>query len=205
MIHAYLRYLFRLHRSWFICPRSGPLLGAALLVGTGASVFWTFGVDYLGSADTLTTTQGRLFLAAVGVSSVLAVVADDAVRRLGSTAMFASSTALLGLSVCLLAMTPTLSILAVPSAVLFGATYNVTVAIEVLWSSRVFRERPSTGLAAVMFMSGLGLLAGPILSGWLADRLGLGPVLFGASVLLLLTGLLFPREEWEQHSQEQAA
>jgi MFS family permease len=88
---------------------------------------------------------------------------------------------------------------------LFGAAYNFFFAIEVLWSSHVFRERPSTGLAAVMFMSGLGLLGGPLWAGWLADWLGLGPVLFGASLLLLLTGLLYPRGEFEPHSPEQAA
>jgi predicted MFS family arabinose efflux permease len=184
----------RLRWRWFVCPRSGPLLLGALLVGIGASAFWTFGVDYLVGEGTLAPAQGRLFLAAVGLASVLGTLAGDMVRRLGATAAFASVSLALGLSVCLLAVAPLAPAAAAVSAVLFGAAYNLIVAIEVIWSTRVFASRPSAGLAGVMFMSGLGLLAGPLVAGPPAEALGLGPVLGLAGALLALTALLAPRE-----------
>jgi predicted MFS family arabinose efflux permease len=184
----------RLRWAWFVCPRSGPLLVGALLVGVGASVYWTFGVDYLVQEGALSATQSRLFLAVVGVASVLGVLAGDVVRRFGASAAFVFVSASLGLSVCLLALAPGTPAVAGLSAVLFGAAYNLVVAIEAIWSSRVFRERPSAGLAAVMFMSGLGLLIGPLTAGPLADRLGLGPVLLLGGGLLAFTGVLSPRE-----------
>jgi predicted MFS family arabinose efflux permease len=184
----------RLRWTWFVCPRSGPLLAGALLIGMGASVFWTFGVDYLVSADALPAAGSRLFLAAVGLASVLGALAGDIVRRLGATAAFASVSLALGLSVGLLAVAPAAPVAAPVSAALFGAAYNLIVAIEVVWSARVWGDRPSAGLAAVMFMSGSGLLAGPLIAGPLAERFGLEAVLLGGAVLLALTGLLSPRE-----------
>lgn len=184
----------RLRWAWFVCPRSGPLLVGALLVGVGASVYWTFGVDYLVQERALPAAQSRLFLAVVGLASVLGVLAGDLVRGLGASAAFVSVSAALGLSVGLLALAPAAPAAAGLSALLFGAAYNLVSAIESIWSSRVFEERPSAGLAAVMFMSGLGLLVGPLIAGPLADRLGLGPVLLLGGGVLALTGLLAPRE-----------
>src|SRR5918994_4782340 len=37
----------RISWSWLVCPRSGPLLVGALLLGAAASVYLTFAVDYL--------------------------------------------------------------------------------------------------------------------------------------------------------------
>ena len=184
----------RLRWAWFVCPRSGPLLAGAMLVGVGASVYWTFAVDHLVATDALPAAQARLFLAAVGLASVLGALAGDVIRRLGATAAFVSVSAALGLSVGLLAVAPAAPAAAALSAVLFGAGYNLVVAFEVIWSASVFASRPSAGLAAVMFMSGAGLLVGPPLAGPLADRFGMTAVLLAGGALLALTGLLAPRE-----------
>lgn len=42
---------------WFLCPRSGPLLTGALLVGLASSVYWTFAVDHLVIDGGLSSTQ----------------------------------------------------------------------------------------------------------------------------------------------------
>jgi predicted MFS family arabinose efflux permease len=125
---------------------------------------------------------------------VLGVLAGDLVRRLGAGTAFVGVSAALALSVGLLALAPAAPAAAVPSALLFGAAYNLVVAIEAIWSTRVFEERPSAGLAAVMFMSGTGLLAGPLIAGPLADRIGLDRVLVVAGALLAGAALLAPRE-----------
>ena len=74
----------------------------------------------------------------------------------------------MALSLALLALAPEAPVLAVASGALFGSAYNLLVAIQCLWSVRVFAERPGTGVAAVMLILGGGLLIGPLAAGPLA-------------------------------------
>jgi predicted MFS family arabinose efflux permease len=184
----------RITWSWLVCPRSGPLLVGALLIGLAASVYWTFAVDYLVTEGAQPTGTSRLFLALVGTASVLGTLAGDLLRRVSSAGAFSALAAVLALSFGLLAAAPASLGAAALSGALFGASYNLIVAIQSIWSSRVFAERPSAGLAAVMFTLGVGLLVGPPAAGVLADRLGLGAVLLLAAALAAVTGLLTPRE-----------
>jgi predicted MFS family arabinose efflux permease len=188
------RELPRISRRWLVCPRSGPLLAGALLLGLAASVYWTFAVDYLITEGSLPTSTSRLFLALVGVAGVLGTLAGDLLRRVSPARAFSALTAALAGSLGLLAVAPASLGAAALSGVLFGASFNLIVAIQSIWTSRVFAARPSAGLAAVMFMLGLGLLIGPPAAGLLADRLGLGMVLLLAAGLAAVAGILPPRE-----------
>jgi predicted MFS family arabinose efflux permease len=184
----------RLRMSWLVCPRSGPLLAGALLVGLGASLYWTFAVDFLVTGGALDASGGRLFLVLVGIASVLGAGAGELAERLGSRLAFGLASWALGLSLALLALAPSAPLVAVVSGVLFGSTYNVVVALQCLWSVRVFADRPGTGVAAVMFILGGGLLIGPLAAGPLTGVAGMQGVFAGAAVLLVLTALLAPRE-----------
>ena len=115
----------RLRLGWFVCPRSGPLLAGALLVGLGASLYWTFAVDFLVDRRRARPSGGRLLLVVVGVASVLGTGAGELVERLGSRAAFALLSWALGLSLALLALAPGAPVLAVVSGVLFGSAYNL--------------------------------------------------------------------------------
>jgi predicted MFS family arabinose efflux permease len=183
--------------SWFVCPRSGPLLGGALLVGLSSSVVWTFGVDHLVSEGGLSSEQSRIFLGVVGLATLGGALGGDAVRRLGgrttfAVAVVAEAAALLGLG-----LAPTYLSAAFVSAVLFGTSYSLAVAVQVIWSGQVFRERPSAGLAAVMVGNALGLVVGPPVFGLVADLVGFGAVFAAAAVLLLAASALAPRERLE--------
>jgi predicted MFS family arabinose efflux permease len=184
----------RLRLGWFVCPRSGPLLAGALLVGLGASLYWTFAVDYLVTGGALEPQSGRLFLILVGVASFAGTVAGGLAERLGSRLAFALLSWATGVSLALLALAPEAPALAVVSGLLFGGAYNLLVALQCLWSVRVFEGRPGTGVAAVMFILGFGLLIGPLAAGPLAGVAGMEGVFAGAAVLLALTALLAPRE-----------
>jgi predicted MFS family arabinose efflux permease len=184
----------RISWSWLVCPRSGPLLVGALLLGLAVSVYWTFAVDYLVTEGSLPASTSRLFLALVGAASVLGVLAGDLLHRVSPAGAFSALTAMLAGSLGLLAAVPTSLGAAALSGVLFGASFNLIVAIQSIWTSRVFAQRPSAGLAAVMFMIGLGLLTGPPAAGLLADRLGLRTVLLLAAALAAIVGVLPPRE-----------
>jgi predicted MFS family arabinose efflux permease len=182
---------------WFVCPRSGPLLAGALLVGLASSVAWTFAVDHLVASGGLSSTQSRIFLGVVGVASVGGTVGGDAVRRLGGRATFMAAMALEAAALLMLGLAPTHMSAVFAAAVLFGASYNLVVAVQVIWSGRVFVERPSAGLAAVAGFNALGLLVGPPIFGVVADLTGFAAV-FAAGALLLLAGsALAPRERLE--------
>jgi predicted MFS family arabinose efflux permease len=184
----------RLRLRWFVCPRSGPLLAGALLIGLGASLYWTFAVDFLVTSGAVDASDARLFLVLVGVASVVGSGAGELVERLGSRLGFAVLSWALGLSLALLALAPAAPVLAVASGLMFGGAYNLVVAIQCLWSVRVFASRPGTGIAAVMFILGGGLLLGPLVAGPLAGVAGIEGVFAGAAVMLAFTALLAPRE-----------
>ena len=184
----------RLRPAWFVCPRSSPLLIGALLVGLASSTYWTFAVEHLQREGGLSTANSRLVLAVVGLASIGGAASADAVRRLGARAAFVLAALAEAVSLVLLGLAPGALAVALASAVLFGAAYNIVVAVEVIWSAQVFAARPSAGLAAVLVMGALGLLAGPPILGAVADRTGLAAIFFAGAVLLILTTALAPRE-----------
>ena len=184
----------RLSWSWFVCPRSGPLLVGALLVGIGASVYWTFAADYVAGGE-LPRSAGAALLAAVGLASVLGSFAGDMLERLGGRPALRVSALALAASLFLLAAAPSSWVAVIASAVAFGATYNLLLAVQAIWSGRVFASRPSTGLAAVLFMLGVGQLIGPVLAGALADGVGMAAAFCVGGATIAASALLPPREE----------
>jgi len=185
----------RLHLSWFACPRSAPLLVGALLVGLGSSVYWTFAVDYVVGYGALSASAGRLLLVLVGVASILGSFGGDLIELVGARRALWLGSSLLALSLALLAAAPGSWLAVGPSAVLFGAAYNVVVAIQAIWSARVFSGRPSAGLGAAMFMNGLGLMLGPLAGGVVAGQLGFPAAFVASAVVVSAVALLYPREE----------
>jgi predicted MFS family arabinose efflux permease len=193
----------RLSWSWFVCPRSGPLLVGALLVGVGASVYWTFAADFA-SSGTGDRAAGPVLLGVVGVSSLIGSAAGDVLERVGGRRALMLSAAGLAASMCVLALWHGSWLGIVLSAAAFGSTYNLLLAVQAIWSGRVFAQRPATGLAAVLFMVGIGQVAGPALAGVLADHVGLAAAFFAAGALIALTALLPPREELRVGSTQRA-
>jgi predicted MFS family arabinose efflux permease len=136
-----------------------------------------------------------VLLGVVGVSSLLGSGAGDMLERLGGRRALAVSAAALAGSLCVLALWHGSWVGIVVSAAAFGATYNLLLAVQVIWSGQVFAQRPTTGLAAVLFMLGIGQVAGPALAGVLADSAGLATAFFAGGAVIALTALLAPREE----------
>jgi predicted MFS family arabinose efflux permease len=187
----------RLRLGWFLCSRSSPLLLGALLVGLASSPYWTFAVDHLVNQGGLSSTQSRLFLALVGLASIGGSIGGDAVRRAGGRATFMLAALAEAISLLLLGIAPGSPVAVLGSALLFGAAYNTVLAVQVIWSTAVFAERPSAGLAAVMVMNAVGLLGGPPILGALADRAGFLAVFATGAGLILAVTILAPREPLE--------
>jgi predicted MFS family arabinose efflux permease len=160
-----------------------PLLASAALVGLGAAVFWTWAVDRVASVGGLGATAAQALLAIVGVASLGGALAGDLVGRVGLRASAAGCGVLLAAALVALAVAPGALAASIAAAVLFGAGYNVLVATQGLWSSRVFGDDPARGLALVMSAMGVGFLAGPLLAAPVDQRTA-----FLAAALLLLAG-----------------
>jgi predicted MFS family arabinose efflux permease len=177
-----------------LCSRALPLLTGGVLIGLGSSTYWTFAVEHLTDAGGLSSAASATFLGIVGVASVLATLAADLVSRVGPRRAFMATTVAEAAALALLALVPSSLVAAIASAILFGTAYNATVAIQAIWSTHVFSQRPSLGLSAAMSANGVGLLLGPLGAGLLAGAAGFGPVLLVGAGVVTAAGLLAPRE-----------
>ena len=185
-----------LRPSWFVCPRSGPLLPGGLLVGLASSVFWTFSVDHLVTDGGLSSRPKAASSWPWWESPAWAAASAEtpcdgwAGARPSRSPLAVEAAALLLLGLAPVARGRARGL----AAAMFGAAYDVVVAVQVIWSGRVYDARPSAGLAATVAMNALGLLLGPPLLGAVADQTGFGAVFAAAGLLLLATVALAPRE-----------
>jgi predicted MFS family arabinose efflux permease len=171
----------RLHWAWFVCPRSGPLLVSAILIGAGSSVWWAFSVDAMRHAG-VAETPARVVYAVCGAAGVLASVAGAASRRLGLRRFYVTTCLVLVVALALLGLGTASLAAGLVAAVLFGVSYNGVIAAQGLWNADVFRARPSAGLAAVNTALTIGTITGPAVAG-----LAIGS--FGYPVTLLAAAL----------------
>lgn len=129
----------------------------------------------------------------MGAASLAGALSGDLVERLGARSTVVAGSFALSASLALIAIAPGSWLVGVPSALLFGAAYNVLIAVEAIWSARVFAGRPATGLAAVMFVLATGLVLGPALAGVLADELGLPAAFLAGALVISAAALLAPK------------
>jgi predicted MFS family arabinose efflux permease len=171
--------------SWFFCPKSRPLLVSAVLVGGGSSTWWAFSVDAMWHAG-LDATSARIVYAVCGAAMLLASISGVVFERRGLRPSYLGSTALLAVSLALLAFATSNVVAVLIAAVLFGAFYATVIAAHGIWSARVFAGHPAAGLAAVSTALTIGTLAGPVLAGIAIQYAGYAPALIGAAAVTVL-------------------
>ena len=182
--------------GWFLRPASTPLFAVALSFGAVNAVYWSFAVDLLVSgAGGYSSGTGPALYAVMGVAGFAGLLTGDAAKRFGLRRVLPAALVSLGLSVGLLGAAPGWAPAVGASAVLFGASVMVMSAILSLWSSAVFRERPSTGFSAALLLFGVGCILGPAASGSLAGSLGLEAVFLLAAGVALATALVRPSKD----------
>lgn len=172
--------------------RSVDLFAAALAIGVGTSVYWTFAVELVASHGTLPSEAGRVLVVVIGVAGIAGGFTGAAVRSFGPRATFCASTATLAGALLLLALQPAAWGAVVASGVLFGAAYFAATAYLGMWSLRLFPHRPAAGFAATYFLISVGQLIGPLPAGLLGETAGL-PSAFYAGAALTLAAILFAR------------
>jgi len=171
--------------TWFFCPRSRPLLISAVLIGSGSAVWWTFSVDALREAG-IAATPARIVYAVCGAAGILASASGAVFTRTGLRAGYLAACALLAGSLALLGVAATHLMAALLAALLFGVFYNAVFAAQGIWSSQVFADHPSAGLAAINTALTIGTLAGPSIAGAVIPRVGYPGTLMGAAGAVLV-------------------
>ncbi|WP_350277931.1 MFS transporter [Kribbella sp. HUAS MG21] len=168
--------------TWFVCPKSRPLLLSSVLIGAGSAVWWTFSVEALRAAG-LSAGQARFAYAVCGVAAIVASWSGSVVNRIGLRNSYLASCALLAAALALVALGTSQLVLVLLAALLFGVAYNAVVASQGIWSAQVFARRPSAGLAAVSTALTLGTITGPALAGSAIHTLGYTRTLLAAAVV----------------------
>ena len=136
--------------------------------------------------------MARLLFIVIGISSIGKSLADRILRHVGTAAGFRISGALLAGSLVLVVVGAGEASLVLMSGLTFGVTYNLIVAIQVIWSDDVFAGRPSAGLAATMLMFALGQILGPMLAGTIADQAGVSAAFALAAGTMAFTLVVVP-------------
>jgi predicted MFS family arabinose efflux permease len=168
--------------TWFVCPKSRPLLLSSALIGAGSAVWWTFSVEALRAAG-LSAGQARFAYALCGAASILASWSGSVVNRVGLRNSYLGACALLTVALALVALGTGRFVVVLLAAVLFGASYSAVVASQGIWSAQVFASRPSAGLAAVNTALTLGTITGPTVAGLAIHSAGYPRTLLTAATL----------------------
>lgn len=177
--------------TWFVCPKSRPLLLSSVVVGTGTAVWWTFSVEALRAAD-LSAGQARFTYAVGGAASILASWSGALVNAIGLRNSYLATCTTLSAGMALIALGTGRFALVLLAAVLFGTSYGGIVATQGIWSAEIFASRPSAGQAAVNTALTLGTISGPAIAGVAVHRAGYTTTLLAAAVLVALAVFLCP-------------
>jgi predicted MFS family arabinose efflux permease len=139
----------------------------------------------------LSGAETGAIVAATTITALFATVpVGQLAARLGAQRLLLASAALIPLSLAAMALSPSLGVL-LAARVAFGLSFTVNWSIGV--SVATARVRGAAGTGAVLAVSGLGWLVGPLLSGVLAAVAGWRAPLLVAAVLTLPVVLPFRR------------
>ena len=187
--------------GWFWCPSSAPLFGVALAFGVVNASYWSFAADLVSGVAGSPPAVGPLLYVALGVFGFAGLVTGEAVDRFGLRRTLAATLVSLGVATGLLGLAPGSLPAVAASAVLFGSGVMLMSALLSVWSSAVFRERPSTGFSAALLLFGIGSIVGPAFVGAAADEYGLGTVFLFVAALAISTALIRPAPEGDVHER----
>ena len=176
----------RLGVGWLFGGGSGALFVVALSFGVVNAFYWSFNADIVSSAGLPLPNAGPILYAVLGAAGFAGLLTGDLIERVGLDRTLRITLLCLGAGAALLGISPGSVAVVGASAVLYGAGVMLMSALLSLWSSTVFRERPSEGFTAALLFFGAGGVVGPAALGALGSTFGLGSAFVAAAVLILL-------------------
>jgi predicted MFS family arabinose efflux permease len=162
---------------WFVRRPAVPLYLTSLSYGLVGSVYWTFAIDAITSAGTISGGREPVFWTLIGVAGIGGLGTGALMARLELIGTHRVLFVALAVAVGLMGATPGMPALVAVSVVVYGPAFMAVSGLLAVWSHRLFTDRPSTGFSATVFFLGLGSIAGPLVMGLIAERYGLGAAL----------------------------
>lgn len=159
-----------------------PFLHALLFVAAATQSAIVPLLPRLSHAYGLSPSAGAFLLAAPGLATLaISLPAGALADRLGARRMTIAATALL-CAAAVAQAAPSYPILVV-GRLAFGLAYGALWTTGVAWMSSAHRAAGSPRLGAVATSAAVGMVAGPVIGGVLADQLGLGAPFLVVAVL----------------------
>ena len=172
--------------GWIFRAGSSPLFVVAFSFGVVNAFYWSFNADIVSSAGFPFPNAGQVLYVVLGAAGFIGLLTGDLVERIGLDRTLRITLLCLGSGTMLLGIAPGSIAVVGVAAVLYGAGVMFMSALLSLWSSAVFRERPSEGFTAALLFFGVGGVVGPAVLGALGGAFGLGSAFVVAAVLILL-------------------
>jgi predicted MFS family arabinose efflux permease len=180
---------------WFLNGRSVRLLLVTLGISITSGAYFAYAPDTAQDAG-LGGWIGPAMWAVLGIAgTAVGVFGGGIADRFGLRGPLAAMLALVGASTVMLLIAPGSVPAALSSAALFGVGFTTGFALVVIWSQRVFSDRPTTGFTLVIVCSAVGFIVGPSLFGVLATHVGRSVALLTAAAPALLVVLVPPSRE----------
>lgn len=158
----------RLTFDWFVGQRSLPLFASSVGLGIASAAYWTFSRDLITGAGEQSQVSSTVFWVVLGVSGLAGGAAGDLIKKFGLRVVLRGALLIMAVSIGTLAVAPGTLLVSYPSAALFGATYIMLTGIILVWTVRVFEERPSAGLGSAFLLIAAGQILGSYFAGILA-------------------------------------
>jgi predicted MFS family arabinose efflux permease len=195
--HEGLKPKQHLHFRLFTRAACIPLYGTLIVYGLLFSVYLTFSIDLLSSVGAMKSPVDKLFWPLLGIAGLTTVFTGSAVSRYGVRGVLSVSLPLCGLSYAMLALAWHNQWVILGSAVLFGAASIAPGTGFLVWGIRLFNARPSIGSGTVFFFLTIGTIAGPMVFGWIAPRIGVVAVFLVLAALSVVVLPFFPRRVFD--------
>lgn len=164
---------------------AGALTVAAAVMGVATAAVWTFGQDLLQAAGGQAPDTSTWAWIVLGACGLLGAGAGDLVSRWGLGPSWRMLLLVAAATTAALAAWPGSPVVAIGASGAFGAVYIGLTGILLIWSTRVFEERPSTGVGVAFLALAVGQALGAPLLGALADVADLRLAFVAAALVTL--------------------
>ncbi|MCV7154939.1 MFS transporter [Mycolicibacterium pyrenivorans] len=151
---------------------SAGLVAASLLTGVGSIAVWSFGRDLISTAGSASVAVASIAWTVLGAAGIAGALGGDLMQRIGTRRAWMITTVAMSAATAVLALAPW-SLVAIMLAVsVFGAAYIGLTGLLLVWSTRVYPDKPSLGVGLSFFMVAFGQALGAPTAGVLIDARG---------------------------------
>lgn len=186
---------------WFLTPRSVRLFVVTLGVALASSAYFTFAPAAVASAGQ-PNWAGPAMWAVLGlVGGGVGIFAGDLATRVGLRRTLGGSMVAIATSFVVLVVAPGSGTAGLGSAALFGMGFTLGYGQIVLWSQRVFWDRPTTGFTTTILFSATGFVVGPAVFGVLAVGAGRSVALVLATIPALVAAAVPPAPQYRRRGR----